>query len=98
MKELGLRSRRYCPFLLRVPGGRVGPPTCRLPSGRVRSLSPHDLRAFCEGRIAHFKIPRYVHLASEFPMTVTGKIQKYKMREESIELLGLQSAAGIRTA
>jgi fatty-acyl-CoA synthase len=62
------------------------------------SLSQEDIRAFCEGRIAHFKIPRYVQLTHEFPMTVTGKIQKYKMREAAIELLGLQAAAGITTA
>jgi fatty-acyl-CoA synthase len=62
------------------------------------TLDVDGVRAFCQGRIAHFKIPRYVHIADEFPMTVTGKIQKYKMREASIELLGLQKAAGIETA
>ena len=51
-----------------------------------------------KGRIAHYKVPRYVHVIDEFPMTVTGKIQKYKMREAAIELLGLQDAAGIETA
>ncbi len=56
------------------------------------------MRAYCQGKIAHYKVPRYVHLADEFPMTVTGKVQKYKMREASIELLGLQAAAGIETA
>jgi fatty-acyl-CoA synthase len=61
-------------------------------------LDADAVREFCEGRIAHFKIPRYVHLADEFPMTVTGKIQKYKMREAAIELLGLQEAAGVQTA
>jgi fatty-acyl-CoA synthase len=68
---------------------------------KVRPGSTLDLeavRAFCQGRIAHFKIPRYVHIADDFPMTVTGKIQKFKMREASIELLGLQKAAGIETA
>jgi fatty-acyl-CoA synthase len=68
---------------------------------KVRSGSTLDLdsvRAFCQGRIAHYKIPRYVHFTDEFPMTVTGKIQKFKMRETSIELLGLQKAAGIETA
>jgi fatty-acyl-CoA synthase len=56
------------------------------------------LREFCRGRIAHFKIPRYVKLVDEFPMTVTGKVQKFKMREAAIEELGLQQAAAIRTA
>ncbi|MCY9786085.1 AMP-binding protein [Nocardiopsis sp. EMB25] len=46
------------------------------------------LRAFCEGRIAHFKIPRYVHVVDEFPMTVTGKVRKVEMRERAIRLLG----------
>ena len=61
-------------------------------------LTTQDVRSYCEGRIAHYKVPRYVHVATEFPMTVTGKIQKYKMREASIELLGLHDAASIRTA
>jgi fatty-acyl-CoA synthase len=56
------------------------------------------LKAFCQGRIAHYKVPRYVHVADEFPMTVTGKIQKYLMRQAAIELLGLEDAASIRTA
>jgi fatty-acyl-CoA synthase len=48
-----------------------------------------ELAAFCKGRIATYKIPRYWKLVEEFPMTVTGKIQKYKMREASIAELGL---------
>jgi fatty-acyl-CoA synthase len=68
---------------------------------RVRegaSLTEDDVRAFCQGRIAHFKVPRYVRLADEFPMTVTGKIQKFKMREVAIEELGLAAAAAVETA
>jgi fatty-acyl-CoA synthase len=57
------------------------------------SLTAEDLAAFCAGRIAHFKIPRYVHVADQFPMTVTGKVQKYRMREISTELLGANSKA-----
>ena len=53
------------------------------------SLTRDDVATFCAGRIAHFKIPRYVHITDDFPMTITGKIQKYRMREASIELLGL---------
>jgi fatty-acyl-CoA synthase len=56
------------------------------------------VREFCRGRIAHYKIPRYVRLVDEFPMTVTGKVQKFKMRELAIEELELGSAAGIQTA
>jgi fatty-acyl-CoA synthase len=61
-------------------------------------LDVDALRVFCEGRIAHYKIPRYLHVADEFPMTVTGKVQKYKMREIAIDLLGLHDAAAVRTA
>jgi fatty-acyl-CoA synthase len=62
------------------------------------ALSLDDVRAFCAGKIAHFKVPRYVHITDEFPMTVTGKIQKYRMRELAIELLGLEAASSIATA
>ena len=61
-------------------------------------LTAPDVREFCAGKIAHYKIPRYVHIAEEFPMTVTGKIRKVEMRERSIELLGLQQAAGTQRA
>ncbi|WP_227537506.1 AMP-binding protein [Marinobacter litoralis] len=53
-------------------------------------VSADDLQAFCKGKIAHFKIPRNYKFVDEFPMTVTGKIQKFKMREVSIEELGLK--------
>ena len=56
-------------------------------------LSADDVRAFCQGRLAHYKIPRYVHLVEEFPMTVTGKVRKVEMRAEAIALLGLHAAA-----
>jgi fatty-acyl-CoA synthase len=56
-------------------------------------LTASDVRTFCTGRLAHYKIPRYVHLTDDFPMTVTGKIRKIEMRERAIGLLGLESAA-----
>jgi fatty-acyl-CoA synthase len=56
------------------------------------------IRSFCKGRIADFKVPRYVKFVDSFPMTVTGKIQKYKMREASIQEWGLEAAAKIETA
>ena len=62
------------------------------------SLSGDDLEAHCRGRIASFKIPRHWKFVNEFPMTVTGKIQKFRMRETAIEELGLQKEAGIQTA
>jgi fatty-acyl-CoA synthase len=61
-------------------------------------LDADAVREYCRGRIAHYKVPRYVHIADGFPMTVTGKVQKYKMREVAIELLGLQDAANVQTA
>jgi fatty-acyl-CoA synthase len=61
-------------------------------------LDPDEIRRFCRGKIAHYKIPRYVHVTQAFPMTVTGKVQKYLLREQSIELLGLEEAAAIETA
>jgi fatty-acyl-CoA synthase len=62
------------------------------------SLDAEAVRAYCQGRIAHFKVPRYVKVVDAFPMTVTGKVQKFKMREQAIDELGLRSAAGARTA
>jgi fatty-acyl-CoA synthase len=60
--------------------------------------SEEEIRAFCRGQIAHYKIPRYVKFVEGFPMTVTGKIQKYLMRQQSVEELSLERAASIRTA
>jgi fatty-acyl-CoA synthase len=57
------------------------------------SLDEQALRDFCRGRVAHFKVPRYVKFVDEFPMTVTGKVQKFKMRELAIEELGLSEVA-----
>ena len=52
-------------------------------------LTIEALRAYCEGKLAHYKVPRHLHLTDEFPMTVTGKVRKVEMRERSVELLGL---------
>ena len=57
-----------------------------------------SLESFCRGRIATNKIPRYWKFVESFPMTVTGKVQKYLMREVSVEELGLQAAASVTTA
>jgi fatty-acyl-CoA synthase len=62
------------------------------------SLTEDSLKEFCRGKIAHFKIPRYIKFVDAFPMTVTGKVQKFKMRETAIEELGLERAAAIVTA
>ena len=62
------------------------------------SATDADIREFCKDAMAYFKIPKYIKFVSEFPITVTGKVQKYKMREVSIQELGLQDAASIKTA
>jgi fatty-acyl-CoA synthase len=62
------------------------------------SLTDDELREYCADKIAHYKVPKYVLFVDEFPMTVTGKVQKFKMREASVEQLGLQDAAAVRNA
>jgi fatty-acyl-CoA synthase len=57
----------------------------------AQPLDAEAIRQFATGKLAHYKIPRYVHIASEFPMTVTGKIRKVEMRERSVEILGLDA-------
>jgi fatty-acyl-CoA synthase len=57
----------------------------------VPELTAEALRAFCSGQLAHYKIPRYVYITDEFPMTVTGKVRKVEMRERSVEILGLDA-------
>lgn len=63
-----------------------------------QSTNPDEIKAFCKGKIAYFKVPKYIKFVDSFPMTVTGKIQKYKMREESIKELGLEQVAKMKTA
>jgi fatty-acyl-CoA synthase len=73
-----------------VPDARYGEELCawvRLREGA--SLSEEEVRDHCRGQLAHFKVPRYVLFVEEFPLTVTGKVQKFKMREASIERLNL---------
>jgi len=55
----------------------------RMREGSERPLDAASLKAFCEGKLAHYKIPRYVHVVDEFPMTVTGKVRKVEMREQA---------------
>ena len=77
-----------------VPDAKYGEELCawvRVRGGHT--LTGDELRAYCEGKIAHYKVPRYVRFSDEFPMTVTGKVQKFKMREVSTGELGLEGAA-----
>jgi fatty-acyl-CoA synthase len=61
-------------------------------------LTEEEVKAFCKDQIAHFKVPRYIKFVDSFPMTVTGKVQKFKMRESAIDELGLSTAAVVATA
>jgi fatty-acyl-CoA synthase len=61
-------------------------------------LTADGLREFCAGKLAHYKVPRYVHLVDEFPMTVTGKVRKVEMRSAAIDLLGLDEVAAAEHA
>ncbi len=82
-----------------VPDLRFGEEICAWVKLRPgAALTQDELREYCQGQIAHYKIPRYLRYTSEFPMTVTGKIQKFKMRETSITELGLEDAASTTTA
>ncbi|OFJ53389.1 AMP-binding protein [Mycolicibacterium grossiae] len=79
-----------------VPDPTYGEEVCawiRMKPGRPPLDAP-AVQAFAAGRLAHYKIPRYVHVADEFPMTVTGKIRKVEMRERSVEILGLGRNVG----
>ena len=75
-----------------VPDPKYGEELCAwidAQAGRRRRDRGRDPRASAEGQIAHYKIPRYIRFVDDFPMTVTGKVQKFMMREEMIEELGL---------
>jgi fatty-acyl-CoA synthase len=76
-----------------VPDEKYGEEICawiKLRSGET--CEEAEIRAFCQGQIAHYKIPRYVRFVDGFPMTVTGKIQKFEIREAMIRELGLRAA------
>jgi fatty-acyl-CoA synthase len=64
----------------------------------AQPLTADEVRAFCAGAIAHYKVPRYVHVVEAFPMTATGKIRKVEMREQAVDILGLHDAAAVRNA
>jgi fatty-acyl-CoA synthase len=75
-----------------VPDEKYGEEICawiRMKPGRD-ALDADAVKAFATGKLAHYKIPRYVHIVAEFPMTVTGKVRKVEMREESVKILGRQ--------
>jgi fatty-acyl-CoA synthase len=83
-----------------VPDEKYGEELCAWIKMRAGAepLDASGVRAYADGKLAHFKIPRYVMIVDEFPMTVTGKIRKVEMRERSVDALGLEAAAAIRNA
>ena len=56
-----------------------------------QTVDEQEIRDFCKGQIAHYKVPRYVRMVEQFPLTATGKPQKFEMRKAMIEALGLRS-------
>ena len=78
VQVVGLPDRRYgeelCAWIIRKPG---------------QSVTEEEVRDFCKGQIAHYKVPRYIRFVDAFPMTVTGKIQKFRIREQMASELGL---------
>jgi fatty-acyl-CoA synthase len=64
----------------------------------AQPLTAQAVREFCAGRLAHYKVPRYVHVVDGFPMTVTGKVRKVEMRERAVEILDLHDADAVRHA
>ncbi|WP_301170826.1 AMP-binding protein [Brevibacillus nitrificans] len=62
------------------------------------ALTEEEVLGYCQGKIARYKIPRYIQVVDEYPMTASGKIQKFKLREQAIQSLGLQGDSGIETA
>jgi fatty-acyl-CoA synthase len=81
VQVIGVPDRRYGEEIMAWVQPREG-----------ASIDADVLREWCADKIAHFKVPRYVKVVDEFPMTVTGKVQKFKMREQAIEELDLESA------
>lgn len=76
-----------------VPDARYGEELCAWIIAKPGAEPTEEgIRAFCQGQIAHYKVPRHIRFVTEFPMTVTGKIQKFKIREAMKEQLGLQES------
>ena len=70
--------------------GKFGEEVCSWAIAKTGTeLTEEDLKSFCKGQIAHFKVPKHIRVVTELPMTITGKPQKFVMREKMIEMLGL---------
>ena len=86
-------------YVVGVPDIKYGEELCAWVKVKPgQTLTEDEVKEFCKGRIAHFKIPRYVMFVEDFPINISGKIQKYLMREESIKKLGLEAAESVQTA
>jgi fatty-acyl-CoA synthase len=86
-------------YIVGLPDARLGEAVLawiKLKAGE--SMTEDEVCCYCRGQIAHFKIPQYIRFVDAFPMTVTGKVQKFIIREREIEALGLQAAAEIKMA
>ncbi len=86
-------------YVVGLPDARLGETVCawvRLRNGA--SMTEEELRGYCRGKIAYFKIPQFVRFVDSFPMTVTNKVQKFRIREIEIRERGLEEIAGIETA
>jgi fatty-acyl-CoA synthase len=86
-------------YVTGLPDERLGEAVLawiKLKAGEI--ATEDEIREFCRDRIAHFKIPQYIRFVDTFPMTVTGKVQKFRIREHEIEARGLSEAANIKTA
>ncbi|MGH3357692.1 MAG: AMP-binding enzyme [Nocardioidaceae bacterium] len=84
-----------------MPDAKYGEELCawvQLREGAAEPLDAEAVATFCSGKLARHKIPRYVLVVDEFPMTVTGKVRKVQMRKESLERLGLEAGPGGATA
>jgi fatty-acyl-CoA synthase len=86
-------------YIIGLPDERLGETVLAWIKLKVDEKATEDeIRDFCRGRIAHFKIPQHVRFVESFPMTVSGKIQKFRIREQEIDARGLGRAASIETA
>ncbi|HJJ39536.1 MAG TPA: AMP-binding protein, partial [Methanocorpusculum sp.] len=86
-------------YVIGVPDKKYGEELCawiKVEDGFT--LTEEEIRAYFDGKIARYKIPRYYRFCDAFPMTVTGKIQKGEMQKISIKELGLEEAAAVKTA
>jgi len=86
-------------YVVGVPDRKYGEELCAWVKVKdSQKLTDQEVKDFCKGKIAHYKIPRYVMFVHDFPMSVSGKIQKFRMREDSVRILGLHEEEKIETA